>query len=395
MKKQVFTTRIARMGMNVLTILCGCFFLLTACTENPLKDIKDWKTREMVMKALYETENEKFNELMYQWLEEPEAMDYEFYDLQECTSFHKAMSEDGNLCVFSWDSYEGGIVTKWNNVVCYRNGDKPHSVKKNLWNFLPERNGHSSLAIDDDGTDYGCITLNIHQIRDLNGQPLYLAENHLIDGRWSYSSISAFTIVDDKLKGLPEMFVTNNYNIYDEIDFSYDGKTRYDVVERFLGMQPVYHFNVEKQELLVPVEGNETEWSDRYIRYVFNGSKFIQSDTVCAPNIHPSLQQFKERIQYYRMNEHFIRVDKMNDGTLRYASWHLAANTAAEDVEQMLEPQIILTGGSIDENGEWYVFRNKNYEYRVNALQYGTQTLEIRKDGKVIYTESQDYGKLW
>ena len=95
------------------------------------------------------------------------------------------------------------------------------------------------------------------------------------------------------------------------------------------------------------------------------------------------------------MNEHFIRVDKMNDGTLRYASWHLAANTAAEDVEQMLEPQIILTGGSIDENGEWYVFRNKNYEYRVNALQYGTQTLEIRKDGKVIYTESQDYGKLW
>lgn len=69
------------------------------------------------------------------------------------------------------------------------------------------------------------------------------------------------------------------------------------------------------------------------------------------------------------MDRHFIRMDKMHDGSLRYASWNLEEGTPSEGVDQTKEPDLVLTGCTTDATGDWYVFSNKGDEYRVNIWQ--------------------------
>ena len=45
----------------------------------------------------------------------------------------------------------------------------------------------------------------------------------------------------------------------------------------------------------------------------------------------------------------------------------------------------------MDESGNWYVFRDNGLEYRLNAVQAGKQTLEIRDKDKIIYKGEKNW----
>ena len=67
-----------------------------------------------------------------------------------------------------------------------------------------------------------------------------------------------------------------------------------------------------------------------------------------------------------------IRVDKIKDGIYRYAAW-------AADKKMDSEPELVITNGTRDEKTKQFIFKNKEYEYRVSEYN-----LYVLKDGKQI-----------
>lgn len=96
-------------------------------------------------------------------------------------------------------------------------------------------------------------------VEDQDGGAVYLAENYLIDARWAYTSVNAYTIADGKLVALPDMFIGADRKIRNEIEFSFDETTRFNNIGYYLDTQPVYYFYSGNNELLVPAMGEETE----------------------------------------------------------------------------------------------------------------------------------------
>lgn len=395
MNKQNNLTGKQRMQRSVWSLIICVVLMMTACGTDPYAQYQTWPEREAVL-LQQQSEDGDYNELMFRWLSEPDAVNYPFDSLQAESPIRKATSPDGKLCVFSWDSYEGGIVNKWNNVIHYESDGKIHTLDQSLWSLQQDKTEAARMAIDEDGIDHGCLTMFIHQLKDTNGRTIYLTVNHLYDSMWSYTTVDAYTIVNGKLISLPEMFITANGNIRNEVEFVYEVDKWAVQTEQFLGLTSVFGFCEDEKELLVPTEGVEVAISDRFERYKFNGNKFISTDIVCGHKIHPSLQNFKEVAQLYRIGKWFIRVDEMEAGTYRYASWNVG-DTAPEKIDLTRQPDLVLLNGVKVEDGEnrldeWYVFKNKNVEYRVNVLPLGTQKLEIRKDGKTILKQEQETG---
>lgn len=379
-----------RLSEGIMCLCCVLSLLLASCNSDPYADCKTWEERETLLIQKYEKSDKDFNRLMFRWLSEPEASSYPFDSLQMDRPFCKTVSPDGKLCVFSWDSFEGGLTGKWNTVIHYEHEGKKYMMDRNLWQLLPQRGAHAGLAVDEEGTDNGCLTMRIYQVKDMNGRTVYLTENHLLDARYSYSSINAYTIMDGMLRAVPEMFITADRNICDALETSFDMYTWYDRIEKFVGPKSVYGFSKEKGELLVPVDDMEVSYSDRYGRYVFNGSKFIYTDEVAGKDIHPYLQKFSEFKDLYRIDSDIIRVDLMEDGTYRFAAW-TSDDKNATGIDLTEEPDRIIHGGIMDESGNWYVFRGNGLEYRLNAVQAGKQTLEIRDKDKIIYKGEKNW----
>lgn len=378
--------RIARKVLNLMVAVAG-ILILTACTD-PYAKYTTWEERESVL--LQVQDNEKtYNALMHRWLGEAGAHDYPFDSLQASLPVRKVTSPDGKLCIFSWDTYAEGIVRTYDNIIHYTDDGQTDVLHHNLWTLKDEKGDYAALATSDPGKDYGCLTMAIHQVTDNNGRTIYLTQNHLYDYMWSYTTIDAFTVVDGKLQALPGMFITANGEIRNEIEFSYEVDNWVASTEQFIGLTSVFGFDDTQKELYVPVAGEQNYISDRFERFVFNGNKFLCIDTVCNRSIHPSLQDFTELAQLYRIGKRFIRIDKMPDDTYRYASWTVG-NATPEQVKMSRKPELVLTGGTIDDTREYYVFHDQDRTYRLNILQMGKQTLEISQGNAIISKEEQE-----
>ena len=75
----------------------------------------------------------------------------------------------------------------------------------------------------------------------------------------------------------------------------------------------------------------------------------------------------------------------MPDSTYRYASWR-REEMPYGTLDMSLHPDIVVTGGHLDETEDYYVFPNGSYEYRVNFMPLYTYELKLAIDGKVKYT---------
>lgn len=367
---------------TVWMLLLVCTMMLGSCTD-PYGKYTSWYAREAVLMQMQGT-HEDYNDLMFRWLSDPAAVDYPFDRLQAQSPIRKAVSPDGKLCVFSWDSFEGGILNKWNNVIHYKDGDGVYTMQTNLWSLLAERGGNSALALKD-GDDLGCVTMDIRQTTDKDGRTIYLTVNHLFDSYWSDTDVNVFTIADGKIVPLTGMFVLKDGTTRDEVDFSYmvDFWTRR--TEEYLSMTPVFAF-AENGDVLTPLPGDDVDVSERYERFAFNGEQFIQTDTVHNIHLHPSLRDFREIGSYHRIGEKFLHVDKMQDDRYRCAVWTVG-NAAPEEIDMTRMPDLVLTDGIVDDELRCYVFTMDGLEYRVKGDWLEPQTFEILRDGQTVFKQ--------
>ena len=112
--------------------------------------------------------------------------------------------------------------------------------------------------------------------------------------------------------------------------------------------------------------------------------------TTQKQKLHPSLKTFKAPELQFKTAKFQVRIDQMNNGTYRYASW-------GRNQAQIQKPDLILKNGQIVMDGSGgnhnFIFKSGAYQYIVYRNILGTNetpdvTLEVSKNGKTVLSQA-------
>lgn len=108
-------------------------------------------------------------------------------------------------------------------------------------------------------------------------------------------------------------------------------------------------FNEDGVLILENIPLSDTEW--QYIDSLVAKEKLSMHESVCAFD-HPILKM--------NVGKYLIRIDVMNDGSIRYVCWD-------KGTDQSLKPSLVLYGGEsmVTQNWAVYTFTNNQYSYEL------------------------------
>lgn len=102
--------------------------------------------------------------------------------------------------------------------------------------------------------------------------------------------------------------------------------------------------------------------------------------------LHSSLKTFKQPEVLFKTTQYLIRVDQLNNGNYRYASWKLGQSQASK-------PDLIINNGKLDYDGSGgnhaFNFSSGNYHYQVYRMLMGSDessevSLNVQKGTKTV-----------
>lgn len=182
--------------------------------------------------------------------------------------------------------------------------------------------------------------------------------------KMSVSSVKLFSNGENSYDGLALLKLNNKeYNLKVDVKYSEDGAIMYKIEEK------------EFEELNSDLLYAEAELSIQ-----------AESKTTIDPKLHTSINTYSESLAEFKTKKFNIRVDRLDDGTLRYAS--CSANSTFEN-----KPDVVLNNGVSYPDGArgdvYYDFISGEYTYRIYSFVMGNvgNKLEVRKNDKVIVSE--------
>jgi hypothetical protein len=174
-----------------------------------------------------------------------------------------ATSRDGRFRIYSWDLETGGTMHDFDSVYQFEG----KSGKVAAWR---DKAGNAEEAS-------GFFT-EIFQV-DAAGSPIYLGvSNFIASSSYGGQSVSAFSIIDDKLVVGPKVIKTAG-GLQGSVGFAYDFFSVVDHPERPVKL---IFFDGRKKEFRFPVviEDEETPQgrvTGKFIRYRFDGKYFVKA----------------------------------------------------------------------------------------------------------------------
>lgn len=311
--------------------------------------------------SLYHDETispEAGDDKLQEWLlNDSTTMDYEF---QKLLGINKAASNDGKFVVYSW--YMSRYIFR--TVVQYIGDDGFHSFDYGLISYSDEES-------DD---KVGSITTLVQSIKDDEGRILYLthsygSSNHPFDGY--HHQWAVYAIENDSLVTVPYMFEDELKGIRtDKAEFHYHhwewAARNHD--ENVLRLPRFY--DTSERSFWLPETDEFDSMTDKYYRYTFDGEVFRTTNIPeMSPLVTSKLDGYKCQVLVYSAEEVLLRIDKMPDGTYRYASWREWSKDENSAV-MCSKPNIILTGGTYNEMTHRYYFYNGKYCYIVPDIDW-------------------------
>ena len=279
------------------------------------------------------------------------------FDVAELLLDINLIFDDGKISVFSLQDYRDGF---------------------NFCNIRTMNGGTRSYMLTD--FDSGTIK-SFHKVEKNNGSSYYIVEE------WDYGlwvdyisvQLNAFSIDNDTIKSV------SIYDGSDDADNScikfYIQKNRWFDDEDY----SLFEYNPIIKELLVPEITEEQHFTDHYWVYRFNGERFEKRGLQPHKGLHSSLLQYKELVRIARTRDDFIRIDRLKDGSLRYAAWKISGDN---DDCISREPEIVLYNGEHNPVEDYYTFRNGNYSYLIGYPEddgdWHREFLIVKYQDKVI-----------
>ena len=295
-------------------------------------------------------------------------------------------SDDGNLRLYTWD-VDGGTMSCYSGITSYRNscGIYSHtSVTENYWNIESD---NESLDI----ANIACGAFEIKTIKLSNGKHVYAVFTHS-----SGSNIMQMTVVE--AYAITETGI-EQYNL-----FRNNGEETNSVLfyRNPSGSYPV-DIILTDEELIIPetMEGDNPFGGDRItgriLHYRFNGEAYEYTGISYPDGLYKDLCNFQYNIIISYQDPWIFRIDKMPDGSYRYASWKNKKDT---DV-----PNVVVNGGtytstvldntSSNAKEEKYTFQNYSYTYEVSwIVEYFTYIhsfkVVVKRGNEVLLTITED-----
>ena len=293
-------------------------------------------------------------------------------------------SDDERLRFYCWNTYMGGTCPDYEVIAQYRTNSGEVRTRT-----FREPDMLSAAWVS-----------NVYTIKKDDGGTFYIAvRSHRASSNDGYAWVDAYAIDGDSLI---EVSVTDgSANIDDGVlpDVNYSISDWY-YITNGEGYDWMYEYDKKEGDIYVPIsEGDMAprEMTDRYLLYHFDGKRFVKKGEVGHHGLHPSLQRYKRLLSFFRTEDYAIRVDKMENGCLRYASWKSNADLSDK-------PELVIMGGSVlkDNNDDsienGYLFKNEGVEYVVGYREthhdsegYDTyhEYLIVYKDGKQILKQER------
>ena len=268
-------------------------------------------------------------------------------------------SDDGNLRLYTWD-VDGGTMSCYSGIASFRNSN-------GIFSYTSVNDDYWDIESDDESQNYAnmaCGVFEIKTIRLSNGTPVYAVYTHSSGSSIMHMTIvTAYAITESGIE--PYNLFRDNGNETNSVLFYRDpsGSFPIDII-------------LTDEELIIPetMESDNPFGGDRItgriLHYRFNGEVFEHTGISYPNGLYKDLCNFQHNIIISYQDPWIFRIDKMPNGSYRYASWKNKKDT---DV-----PNIVVNGGTYtstvlgdtDSNitEEKYVFKNYSYTYEISWI---------------------------
>lgn len=290
---------------------------------------------------------------------------------------HICVSEDGNMKFYSWNTGMGGTCPDFAVLCQYRTKEGKPTIED-----MCIKEGEPAWVS------------NVHSIKKDDGTTYYITtRSHRASSNDGYMWMDAFTIDHDTLKNVS---VLNGGDDLDECGL----EINYVISDWYYrtngdGWDWMFEYDVESKNLYVPIVVLIDEAipviSDRYRLYHFDGMEFVAKGESPHKGLHASLKDYSWLAKYFRTKNYIVRIDKLENGPYRYASWNSPAGISEK-------PDLTVIGGTFDEEKDCYTFINDGVEYIVGYCEDKPisggifehhEYLLVRKNGKTLLKEER------
>ena len=180
----------------------------------------------------------------------PSTLDYPFQSLIDSNSCSIVTSADGKFRIYSWDTWLGGTMHFFKNIIQFKLGDKVYCKKIDCGEDCPSGFYSQIFTLTAESKTY------------------YLAINNSIYSTKDASqSIKVFAIENNSLNDTLQLFKTKT-ELLNIIDVNFDF---FSVVNRPERPLRLIKYDAEKKIVYIPIVTENGKVTDRFILYQFNG----------------------------------------------------------------------------------------------------------------------------
>ena len=184
----------------------------------------------------------------------PSTITFAFKKLTDSNEVFIRTSNDGNLRIYSWDTWTGGTMHEYNTIYQWRANGKVFSKIQKF-----EKQG-----------DPGSFISQLHTV-EANNQRYYLAvTNATYSNKDARQSITAYSINNGKLVDSAKLFKTKTQRL-NRIDVDFDF---FSVVDRPERPMELITYDNKRKTIYIPVVGDKGQVTNKNLLYHLKGGTF-------------------------------------------------------------------------------------------------------------------------
>ena len=271
---------------------------------------------------------------------------------------------------FDSDDIEVIVLESDDNNIRISGWEEPHSGTMGVYGSRVEYEWRGKTLVQQGtigSTDESMMPMKLYTL----GDGKYILYQYFRE--WSSQAYIEATALELTAEGLvPVKLFETEEGLADNINVEYNIPDWYFRTGNGDGYEWLYHFDKTRKSLYHPASPEYNHLSDRYVPYVWNGKTLSPGKEVANPFLHPSLSEYQSLVGLFRTERNLVRIDAMPDATFRYAAW-------AKDATMLDKPELVILGGTFNEETSEWVFSNDDYEYHCAGDE-----LYIKKAGKEI-----------
>ena len=194
--------------------------------------------------------NNVFEDYFKKCLHNPSTLTANFNNAQK-EGLRCVTSNDGKVRFYSWDTWTGGTMHNFSDLVQYKNN-----------------NGIAVDRIREDG-DPGYFYMDAYSIK-AKDRTIYMAKYHAIGStRDVGEGIVAYALKDGVLSNA-KVFLTKTQSL-DRIEYGFD----FFSINDSNGVKPEIHFSNDLHTLYVPIVKKDGSFTKDFLIYVFDGNNYV------------------------------------------------------------------------------------------------------------------------